>query len=204
MTRETFANIAAGAAARLNLACGRDGAWRGRCPNCQYGKPTLEMKVQNSGIAISCAACGEVAAIAEIVGIAPNLVVSPEPKASKVARSLELWASATPAVGTPVEQYLRGRGIVVPVPASIRYRPRQRNWNDGRYYPAMIALVERLPSEGDDSPQWSHSVWSAPHIPSRRYRRIKYSEGGNRIEQTLPRPAPAWGRLAHTHRADRQ
>jgi hypothetical protein len=151
MTHDTFANIAAGAAARLNLACGRDGAWRGRCPNCQYGKPTLEMKVQNSGIAISCAACGEVAAIAAIVGIAPNLVVPPEPKASKVARSLELWASATPAVGTPVEHYLRGRGIVVPVPASIRYRPRQRNWNDGRYYPAMIALVERLPSEGDDS-----------------------------------------------------
>lgn len=64
MTCETLEHIAAGAAARLNLSRGQDRAWRGRYPNCRYGKPTLEIKAQSGGIAISCVTCGEVAAVA--------------------------------------------------------------------------------------------------------------------------------------------
>jgi putative DNA primase/helicase len=47
-----------------------------------------------------------------------------------------------------VHGYLQGRGIISPPPASIRFLPRQRNWSDGRTYPVMIALVQRVP--GDD------------------------------------------------------
>jgi Toprim domain len=149
MNVESVQRIAAGAATRLNLALGRDDVWRGRCPCCCYGKSTLELKVRSQGISISCAACGEVAGIAAIAGIAPDLLVAPEPAALKIARALKLWGKAASAVGTPVESYLRGRNITVPVPATIRYLQRQRNWNDGRDYAAMIALVERLPEDGE-------------------------------------------------------
>jgi hypothetical protein len=149
MNVESVQRIAAGAATRLNLALGRDDVWRGRCPSCGYGKLTLQMKIRNQGISISCAACGEVAGIAAIAGIPSDVLVAPEPTALKVARALNLWAKATPAARTPVESYLRGRSITVPVPVTIRYLPRQRNWADGRDYTAMISLVERLPEDGE-------------------------------------------------------
>lgn len=149
MIYESVVSIATQAAIRLNLALGRDDIWRGRCPSCCYGKPTLQIKVRSQGIAITCAACGEVAGIAAIAGIPTDLLVTPEPTASKVARSLELWARAAPAVGTPVEDYLHGRKLTVPVPATIRYLPRQCNWGDAQHYPAMISLVERLPEDGE-------------------------------------------------------
>jgi putative DNA primase/helicase len=149
MTCESVQRIAAGAATRLNLAFGRDDIWRGRCPSCAYGKSTLALKVRNLGISISCAACGEVEAIAAIAGIAPDLLIAPEPAALKIARALKLWGNAASAVGTPVESYLRGRSITVDLPASIRYLPRQRNWNDGQHYAAMISLVEQYPQDGE-------------------------------------------------------
>jgi len=149
MTYEILQCVAVQAASRLNLILGRDNDWRGRCPCCGYGKPTLTLTVRKQGISISCAACGEVAGIAAIAGIPTDLLVTPEPTASKVARALKLWAKGASAAGTPVESYLRGRSITVDLPATIRYLPRQCNWNDGRDYAAMLALVERLPEDGE-------------------------------------------------------
>jgi len=176
MIYESVVSIATQAAIRLNLALGRDDIWRGRCPCCTYGKPTLQLKVRYTGIAISCAACGEVAGIAAIAGIAADLLVTPEPTASKVARSLELWAKAAPAAGTPVEQYLRGRNITLPVPATIRYLPRQRNWNNGQNYAAMISLVERLPEDGEGAagiliPSGVHSTFLQPSGAATNFRK---------------------------------
>jgi Toprim domain len=149
MNDESVQRVATQAASRLNLTLGRDDVWRGRCPCCCYGKSTLQLKVRGQGVSISCAACGEVEAIAAIAGIPSDLIVAPEPAALKVARALKLWGMATPAVATPVESYLRGRSITVPVPTTIRYLSRQRNWNDGRDYAAMISVVERVPEKGE-------------------------------------------------------
>jgi hypothetical protein len=143
--------IAAEAAARLNLAVGRDDrVWRGRCPVCGYGKPTLEIKIEDDRLAISCAACGAPTAIATILGLPPDLIAHPRPKASNVARAVNAWRKALPAVGTPVETYLRNRGITLPVPTCIRFSLRQRNWADGKSYAAMIALVACVPEYGHD------------------------------------------------------
>ncbi len=101
-------SVAAQAADRLNLALGRDGAWRGRCPCCGYAKPTLAIEAERSGIVISCAACGEAAAIAVIAGIPPEMLVAEPSTAAKVKRALELFDKAGTATGTPVEAYLRG------------------------------------------------------------------------------------------------
>jgi hypothetical protein len=143
--------IAAEAVARLNLAVGRDDrVWRGNCPVCLYGKPSLELKVEDDRIAISCAACDAPTAIAAILGLPPDLVAHPRRKGSNVARAVNAWRKALPAVGTPVETYLRNRGITISVPTSIRFTPKQRNWVDGKSYAAMIALVARVPEYGHD------------------------------------------------------
>jgi putative DNA primase/helicase len=149
------------AAARLNLILGRDNRWRGRCPACGYAKPTLEVAVEQDGIAVSCAACGAVGGIAQIMGIPSELVVAPRAQPSKVARALDAWRNAVPANGTFVEGYLQGRGITCPPPVSIRFRRRQRNWSDGRTYPTMISLVQRVPGDDDRGLQSGASLIDA-------------------------------------------
>ena len=143
---------AAEAASRLNLIRGRDLVYRGTCPCCGYAKPTLQLAVQKDGISISCVACGRVEAIAAITGLPPELLVSGEPKTSKVEKALRLFARAATANGSLAEAYLRGRGITIPIPASIRYLERQRNWADGQVYPAMVSRVERVPGDEDPGP----------------------------------------------------
>jgi putative DNA primase/helicase len=141
-------DVAAQAAARLNMIRGRDNRWRGRCPACGYAKPTLELAVQRDRIVVRCTACGADASIARMMGLPSELLVAPTARPSKVARALGAWRSAVSATGTLVQGYLQGRGIISPPPASIRFLPRQRNWSNGKTYSAMIALVQRVP--GDD------------------------------------------------------
>ncbi len=137
------------AAARLNLTLGRDNKWRGRCPACGYHKPTLEVGVEHDRIAVCCNACGATTAIAAAMGVSSDLVTKPTVRSSKVAGALDAWRKATPAAGSLIEAYLKSRGITLPPPPSIRFLPRQRNWNDGKTYPTMIALVQRVPSADD-------------------------------------------------------
>jgi hypothetical protein len=140
-------DVAAQAAAHLNLIRGRDNIWRGRCPACSYAKSTLEVRVQYDRIEVRCTACGGDASIARMMGLPSELVVAPTARPSKVARALDAWRRAVSATGTLVEAYLQGRGIISAPPASIRFLSRQRNWSDGKPYPAMIALVQRVPGD---------------------------------------------------------
>jgi hypothetical protein len=109
----------------------------------------LEIAVERDGIAVSCTACDAVDGIAAMMGIPSDLVTTPMPQQSKVARALDAWRKATPEAGTLVESYLLSRGITRAPPASLRFLPRQRNWNDGETYPAMISLVQRVPDDDD-------------------------------------------------------
>jgi hypothetical protein len=148
-TMNGLTRLAAQAAARLNLTRGRDNKWRGHCPACGYAKPTLEVTVEGDRIAISCTACSAVAGIAAVMGIPSELVVAPRMHPSKAGRGLDAWLKSASAIGTLVESYLQSRGITCPIPASIRHLPRQRNWSDGKTYPAMISLVQRVPDDDD-------------------------------------------------------
>jgi Toprim domain len=150
-------DIVTEAAARLNLTRGRDNKWRGRCPACGYAKPTLEVAVEQGRIAVSCSACGAVAGIAAMMGIPSDIVIAPCAQPSKVAQALDAWRNANPAAGSLVERYLQGRGITLQPPATIRFLPQQRNWSDGRTYPAMISLVRRVPDD-DDHAALEHGV----------------------------------------------
>lgn len=57
-----------------------------------------------------------------------------------LARSI--WREAMPATGTYIETYLRGRGITLPVPASIRFTASLRHGPTGLILPAMIGAVQ--------------------------------------------------------------
>jgi hypothetical protein len=58
------------------------------------------------------------------------------------AAALAIWRESRPAAGTIVEAYLRGRGITLPVPLSIRFHPALKYGPTGMVFPAMVAAVQ--------------------------------------------------------------
>lgn len=55
--------------------------------------------------------------------------------------SVAIWDAALPAKGTPVEAYLRARGIRLPVSAELRYAPRLFHGPSRQSFPAMVARI---------------------------------------------------------------
>jgi phage/plasmid primase-like uncharacterized protein len=53
-----------------------------------------------------------------------------------------IWEASQPAAGTPVETYLRSRGITLPIPPVLTYHARLRHTPTGTAWPAMVALVQ--------------------------------------------------------------
>ena len=62
----------------------------------------------------------------------------------RIARARAVWDGTTPGVGSPVERYLRSRGITIPPPATLRWAPRCWHRDARQHLPAMIALVEHV------------------------------------------------------------
>jgi putative DNA primase/helicase len=63
-------------------------------------------------------------------------------RGEKEARALAIWKEAQPAAATLVEVYLRHRGIIAPIPPSIRYHPGLKHAASGLLLPAMVAAVQ--------------------------------------------------------------
>ncbi|MBT3307523.1 MAG: hypothetical protein HN377_13720, partial [Alphaproteobacteria bacterium] len=61
-------------------------------------------------------------------------------RCTKIAR--DIWKDSEPAQGTPVERYLRGRGITIPIPRSIRYHPNLVYKPSGLMFDAMVVAVQ--------------------------------------------------------------
>jgi hypothetical protein len=76
--------------------------------------------------------------------------------ARNAALAARLWAEALPAKGTLAEQYLQSRGIIGPVPESLRFHPACHHGGTGQKAPALLALVD-----GADGPA-VHRTWLAP------------------------------------------
>ena len=55
--------------------------------------------------------------------------------------ALEIWKASHPAPGTLAEDYLRGRGITIPIPHTIRYHPGLKHADTGLNMPCLIAAV---------------------------------------------------------------
>lgn len=61
--------------------------------------------------------------------------------AKRASQAERLWQETQPLEGSPAEAYLRGRGIVGPLPASLRFHP--ACWHQtAQRFPAMVARLE--------------------------------------------------------------
>jgi putative DNA primase/helicase len=75
----------------------------------------------------------------------PDRVPPPETDSDAMRRmeaALALWRGSQSAEGTPVEAYLRSRGLTIPIPPSIRFHAGLKHPSGG-IWPAMVALVTR-------------------------------------------------------------
>lgn len=57
----------------------------------------------------------------------------------------KLWCQTVPGVGSIVETYLPARGIILPVPPTIRFAPTMKHTPTGLVLPAMVAAFARCP-----------------------------------------------------------
>jgi hypothetical protein len=76
----------------------------------------------------------------------PRPTISDRDENSNSAHALEIWRASVPIADTPVEKYLRERGLRGPWPATLRFSADCRHSATGLLLPAMIAAVTKWPS----------------------------------------------------------
>ncbi len=69
---------------------------------------------------------------------APQPAPQPSPNQN---HALAIWRASQPARGTPAEDYLRGRGITIPTPPTIRYHPAVKHADTGLHLPCLVAAA---------------------------------------------------------------
>jgi putative DNA primase/helicase len=140
--------------------------WRCRCPIHASSGPTLALRDGERGLIVKCwAGCQPRDVLAELRrrdllnANAGDTTKPPDPAAERRRResdavhrqqritlARDMWHSALPAIGTVVERYLRGRGITVPLPPSIRFIGMHTSYGrhgpSGDRRPVMVAAVE--------------------------------------------------------------
>ena len=133
--------------------------WMAHCPAHEDGTPSLSIRDADDGkVLVRChAGCDQSAVIAalRLRGLWPNAERrSPQQppcdavpeyentsnRANRGQAALAIWRGSRPAKGTPVEIYLRSRGLNMPMPLSIRFHAGLKHPSGGTW-PAMVALV---------------------------------------------------------------
>ncbi len=140
------------------------GSWRGhhgtaQCPVCQperrKDQTALSISEANGKILLHCfkRQCSFVEIANAISLPLGNAQVDTEARreterkraeyaAAKLAKARSLWGAAKPIAGTKAEEYLRGRGITVDLPASLRFMPNIYHGPSKSWACAMIANVQ--------------------------------------------------------------
>ena len=141
------------------LAAALGAKWHGsygtcRCPAHDDRRPSLSIRNGEHGILLKChAGCapGDIIAILRQRGLWPEREaestdkISPRRQTtSNASFALDIWRQCQAAGGTLVEIYLRGRGITIPPPASLRYHPGLRHAPTGLSLPCMVAGVQAV------------------------------------------------------------
>jgi putative DNA primase/helicase len=129
--------------------------WRTRCPVHASRGLTLALRDHLRGLVVHChAGCSREVILAQLrrlrlfadgVEYRPASVSlhddSGDDTARRVAAARRLWQGGQDARGSPVERYLRSRGIETPSPLSLRWTPACRHPN-GRTLPAVLARID--------------------------------------------------------------
>jgi putative DNA primase/helicase len=152
------------------------GGWMAHCPAHDDREPSLTIRDADNGkVLVRChAGCEQAKVIATLRsrGLwcenrhrrrrftlpAPRVAANDRPDRDDTKRteaSLAIWQSAVPADGTPVETYLRSRGLNKPPPSSLRFHAGLKHPTSG-IWPAMVALITR---GTDDTPLAVHRTF---------------------------------------------
>lgn len=144
------------------------GTWRGtygtcKCPAHDDRAPSLSVAERDGRVLVRCHAGCEQGAILDALrgrGLWSGDDTGQRPDPAAVAReqarreaetrkrieaARRLWAEGRPAKGSPVADYLRGRGITLPPPPTLRFHPSVKHGATGLFLPAMLAAVCRWP-----------------------------------------------------------
>lgn len=135
--------------------------WMARCPAHDDREPSLSIRDADDGkVLLHCHAGCDQAAVIEALrarGLWSDTGQSHPPRALRRSESvtqggregadrtrpaLDLWRASRPATGTPVEAYLRSRGLTLPTPSTLRFHAGLKHASGG-IWPAMVALVRR-------------------------------------------------------------
>ena len=90
----------------------------------------------------------------------PDPKVHKTPDADAVQRTalaMAIWEASLAPEGTPVETYLRSRGLDLPASPSLRFHPEAKH-PSGAFWPAMVAMVTR---GSDGTPMGIHRTFLA-------------------------------------------
>jgi hypothetical protein len=133
-------------------------AWMARCPAHDDRAPSLSIADARDGkVLVRChAGCDQRDVIAALRALGAWKVMNQcagrlcnkadhpgETRRDALKRTetaLAIWSASESAEGTPVEAYLRSRGLAIPVPPSIRFHAGLRHLSE-TVWPAMVALV---------------------------------------------------------------
>lgn len=130
-----------------------DGKGFYHCHGCGAHGDVVDFIVKRDGVTVLEA----VARLEDLAGIAAGTPIGakrsacapaaprgPDPRDAARRRELaaDIWRAAQPIAGTPAEAYLRGRGLTLELPPTLRFHPACRHGLSGRTFPALIAAVQ--------------------------------------------------------------
>lgn len=137
-----------------------------QCPF--HPEKTPSFKLTKDGGAFVCFGCGAKGDLFDFLKLAKGLDLmdaiaylsdkppapTPKPSAGAISKDEErernikaakaIWCEAGPAEGTPVDAYLRSRGITIPIPPSIRHHPNLLYSPTGQRFHGMVAAVQAV------------------------------------------------------------
>jgi putative DNA primase/helicase len=153
MTAETIAKALGGSRAGAT--------WMACCPAHDDRSPSLSISAAKDGkVLVRChAGCNQRDVIAALVDRGlwdaaagesagryahkrwKSIAAEADPDAkARTDAALAIWDASQAADGSPVETYLRSRGIILAAPPTLRFRPELKHPSGG-IWPAMVALV---------------------------------------------------------------
>ena len=137
--------------------------WRCHCPVHASRGSTLALRNGERGLIVHChAGCSRADTLAELrrFGLldgdaGANAPLDPAEierrrnaeapnRQRRIADALDLWGECYPAQDTLVATYWRSRGLVEPIPPSLRMHGMMRHGESGSRRPAMVGLVEHV------------------------------------------------------------
>jgi DNA primase len=169
-----------------------DGGVRFHCFGCGASGDVLDYLQQLHGVSLP-----EAAAMLQggAIPTVPVRALPVEPERDTTADAVSIWRSAVPATETPAEAYLRGRGLHLPIPPTVRFSRLRYGGRDG-LHPCLVALL----TSGDDKPVGIQRTFLTEQGRKADVPTVKLSLG--RIRGAAIRLAPAAAELVVTGRLE--